>query len=97
MIVAGGGGAAAMRGGPPPPAPHEDPVLMTARAKLARDRLVRPMPSDVLWGWVGPILIALFAGGLRFWRLGTPKSFVFDETYYAKDAFSLLKFGVEQN
>ena len=70
---------------------------MTARAKLARDRLVRPMPSDILWGWVGPMLIALFAGGLRFWRLGTPKSFVFDETYYAKDALSLLKFGVEQN
>ncbi len=87
----------AMRGGPGPPAPYDDPVLMTARAKLARERLVRPMPSDILWGWVGPILIALFAGGLRFWRLGTPKSFVFDETYYAKDAFSLLKFGVEQN
>jgi dolichyl-phosphate-mannose-protein mannosyltransferase len=73
------------------------PVLMTARAQLARARLVRQMPSDVVWGWVGPIVIALFAGVLRFWRLGTPKSFVFDETYYAKDAYALLKFGVEQN
>ena len=70
---------------------------MTARTQLARARLVRQMPSDVVWGWVGPLLIALFAGGLRFWRLGTPKSFIFDETYYAKDGYALLKFGVEQN
>src|SRR5688500_3460973 len=97
MIVAVDWRSVAVRAGPAPPAPYDDPVLMTARAKLARDRLVRPMPSDILWGWVGPILIALFAGGLRFWRLGTPKSFVFAETYYAKDAFSLLKYGGEQN
>jgi dolichyl-phosphate-mannose-protein mannosyltransferase len=70
---------------------------MPAHAKLARARLVRQMPSDVVWGWVGPLLIAAFAGILRFWRLGNPKSFVFDETYYAKDAYALLKYGVEQN
>jgi len=70
---------------------------MTARALLVRDRLVRPMPKDGLWGWGGPLLIALFAGVMRFWQLGTPKAFIFDETYYAKDAYALLKFGVEQN
>jgi dolichyl-phosphate-mannose-protein mannosyltransferase len=55
------------------------------------------MPDDGLWGWGAPLLIALFAGILRFWRLSTPKAFIFDETYYAKDAWSLLHFGVEQN
>ena len=34
---------------------------------------------------------------LRFWDLGRPKAFIFDETYYAKDAWSLLHFGVEQD
>jgi dolichyl-phosphate-mannose-protein mannosyltransferase len=70
---------------------------MTRGNRAVRERLVRPMPDDGLWGWGAPLLIALFAGILRFWRLGTPKAFIFDETYYAKDAWSLLHFGVEQN
>ena len=35
-------------------------------------------------------LLGLF---LRLWKLGEPKAFSFDETYYAKDAWSLLHFG----
>ncbi len=62
-----------------------------------RERLSAPMPTDRLWGWVGPLLISLVAGILRFWDLARPKAFIFDETYYAKDAWSLLHFGVEQN
>jgi dolichyl-phosphate-mannose--protein O-mannosyl transferase len=77
-------------------APYDDPVLMTADRR-ARDRLVRPLPDDGVWGWLGPLLVAAFAGILRFWRLGTPKAFIFDETYYAKDAYALLQFGVEQD
>ncbi|WP_229691810.1 glycosyltransferase family 39 protein, partial [Sphaerisporangium melleum] len=42
------------------------------------------------------ILVALFGAFLRFDRLGTPKAVVFDETYYAKDAYSLINFGVER-
>ncbi len=68
---------------------------MTA-GRSARERLVRPIPDDGKWGWIAPLLVAAFAGVLRFWRLGTPKAFVFDETYYAKDAYSLLRFGVER-
>ena len=41
--------------------------------------------------------ITLLAGVLRFWSLGTPHSFEFDETYYAKDAWSLLHFGYGHN
>ncbi|HEX6919080.1 MAG TPA: phospholipid carrier-dependent glycosyltransferase [Actinomycetes bacterium] len=70
---------------------------MTAKDPTVRDRLVRPMPADGIWGWLGPLLVAAFAGVLRFWRLGTPKAFIFDETYYAKDAYALLKFGAEQD
>ncbi len=73
------------------------PVLMTAGARSVRDRLVRPVPDDGIWGWLGPVLVAIFAGVLRFWRLGTPRAFMFDETYYAKDAYALLHYGAEQN
>ncbi|MET7484514.1 phospholipid carrier-dependent glycosyltransferase [Streptomyces sp. NPDC005538] len=46
-------------------------------------------------GWGGPLLVAFLAGLPRFWRLGNPRAIVFDETYYAKDAWSLLRFGYE--
>ena len=59
-------------------------------------RLREPMPADRLVGWLAPLLVAAVAGVLRFWRLGEPRAFVFDETYYAKDAYSLLRFGTEQ-
>ncbi|MGW7299170.1 dolichyl-phosphate-mannose--protein mannosyltransferase [Streptomyces sp. NPDC054829] len=55
------------------------------------DRLVR-------WsGWGGPLLVTLFAGVLRFWNLGSPKAVIFDETYYAKDAWALVHRGFEVN
>ena len=41
--------------------------------------------------------MTVLAGILRFYRLGRPQAFVFDETYYAKDAFSLLKYHYEQS
>ncbi len=47
-------------------------------------------------GWIGPIAVAAFGAVLRFLHLGTPKVLVFDETYYAKDAYSTIKFGVER-
>ncbi|MFF7446525.1 MULTISPECIES: phospholipid carrier-dependent glycosyltransferase [unclassified Streptomyces] len=46
-------------------------------------------------GWGGPLLVALLAGLTRFWALGSPRAVVFDETYYAKDAWSLLRLGYE--
>ena len=41
--------------------------------------------------------ITLLAAFLRLWDLGKPRAFLFDETYYAKDAWSLLHFGYSQN
>ncbi|MGN6162587.1 MAG: dolichyl-phosphate-mannose--protein mannosyltransferase [Marmoricola sp.] len=43
--------------------------------------------------WGLGVGITLFAFVLRVWDLGRPHSFEFDETYYAKDAWSLLHFG----
>ena len=45
--------------------------------------------------WLGPLLVTALAGALRFWRLGRPRDLVFDETYYAKDAWALLHLGYE--
>ena len=67
-------------------------LLPTVDRARVRERLTPPMPTDVLWGWLGPLLITAVAGVLRFWDLGRPKAFIFDETYYAKDAWSLLHF-----
>ncbi|MFH8789444.1 dolichyl-phosphate-mannose--protein mannosyltransferase [Streptomyces roseoverticillatus] len=62
--------------------------LLGVRAEAA-GRLAR-------WsGWTGPLLVTLFAGLLRFWHLGSPKAVIFDETYYAKDAWALWKYGYE--
>jgi dolichyl-phosphate-mannose--protein O-mannosyl transferase len=44
---------------------------------------------------VGPVLVAVVAGILRFWRLGSPHDLIFDETYYAKDSWSMLRLGYE--
>lgn len=59
-------------------------------------RLRPPMPSaSVGWGLV--LLICGLALLLRLWGLGYPDKLVFDETYYAKDAWSVLHFGYERN
>ncbi|NUT42339.1 MAG: phospholipid carrier-dependent glycosyltransferase [Thermoactinospora sp.] len=65
-------------------------------APSVRDRLVPPMPGNPLWGWLGPILVMIFGGVLRFLNLGHPRAVVFDETYYAKDAFSIINNLVER-
>jgi dolichyl-phosphate-mannose-protein mannosyltransferase len=44
-------------------------------------------------GWVVTLAVTALAGFLRLWRLGRPEEFLFDETYYAKDAWSLLRHG----
>ena len=57
--------------------------------------LVPQPPTDRVAGWLWPLAVTLVAGVLRFVRLGEPRTLVFDETYYAKDAFALLRYGYE--
>ena len=67
------------------------------RLGVLRARLASPMPDDRPWGWLGPLLVTAFGAFLRFNRLRVPRALVFDETYYAKDAWSILNHGVELN
>jgi dolichyl-phosphate-mannose-protein mannosyltransferase len=60
-------------------------------------RGARFMLGSTFWGWAGPLLVTLFGGFLRFYRLSSPKAVVFDETYYVPDANSILHHGVELN
>ncbi len=62
-----------------------------------RDRLVPPMPTDRVAAWLWALGVSAVAAVLRFWNLGNPPQIVFDETYYAKDAYSLLRFGYERS
>ncbi|MGW0804125.1 dolichyl-phosphate-mannose--protein mannosyltransferase [Nonomuraea sp. NPDC002799] len=64
--------------------------------RSVRERVIPPLRGSVLWGWIGPLLITVFGGVLRFVGLGHPSSVVFDETYYMKDSFSLITWGVER-
>jgi dolichyl-phosphate-mannose--protein O-mannosyl transferase len=72
---------------------------------LSRDAAGRAVPAarqratgrlrleDPLFSWAAAIGVGLLAFFLRVWRLGTPRSLAFDETYYAKDGWSLLNHG----
>ncbi|WP_246836258.1 dolichyl-phosphate-mannose--protein mannosyltransferase [Nesterenkonia sp. NBAIMH1] len=65
------------------------------RRALWEQRLSAAPYVPGLWGWVVPVLLALLAGALRLWNLGNPRALIFDETYYAKDAYALMTAGHE--
>ncbi len=77
--------------------PVNESVEVAEYRDRVRRRLLPPAPTDRLAGWVGALAVTALAGVLRFWQLGKPGSFVFDETYYAKDAYALLQYGHEQD
>jgi dolichyl-phosphate-mannose--protein O-mannosyl transferase len=64
----------------------EYPTAWQRARSLLRD-------SDPLVGWIATLTVTVLAFVMRVWHLGTPREFEFDETYYAKDAWSLLHFG----
>lgn len=72
----------------------EQPPTPT-RTEVLRARLLEPMPRDGWIGWAIPGIIAVLGGILRFLNLGRPHKLVFDETYYVKDGWSLIQYGVE--
>ena len=67
----------------------------SSRLTALRMRLVSALPDDRPWGWLGPLLVTAFGTFLRFNRLRVPRALIFDETYYVKDAWSILQHGVE--
>ncbi|MGY0017931.1 dolichyl-phosphate-mannose--protein mannosyltransferase [Streptomyces sp. cg35] len=76
---------------PPYPAPSS-----RLWASFGLGRFTAEQANRIL-GWAGPLLVTLVAGVLRFWNLGSPKAVIFDETYYAKDAWALIHRGYEVN
>ena len=86
----------------PPDTRPRVPLSRTADADVVppaaeRARRAGPRePRDRLAGWAVAVGLAALALVLRLWRLGQPHTFQFDETYYAKDAWSLLRFGYVQ-
>ncbi len=73
-----------------------EPVAAQRAPAADRSGQPRPMPTDRVLGWVGPLAITLLAGLLRLWHVTRPRGPVFDEVYYPKDAHDLLRFGVER-
>ncbi|MGH3358632.1 MAG: phospholipid carrier-dependent glycosyltransferase, partial [Nocardioidaceae bacterium] len=77
----------------------------TRVTRLGRDRFGTLLPSitrrftpirarAALHGaWLWPLLATVLAFAIRMWRIDEPNHIIFDETYYAKDAYSLLQYG----
>ena len=81
------------------PAERTSGLSRTADGRVvpsARRRLVPILgrtAHDAFAGWATATGLALLALFLHIWNLGRPNRFLFDETYYAKDAWSLLHHG----
>ncbi|MGO1192792.1 MAG: dolichyl-phosphate-mannose--protein mannosyltransferase [Nesterenkonia sp.] len=80
---------------PPPAQAGSDARVGADSRRWLESRLSAHRFSPGLWGWVVPGLIAAFAAVLRFSGIGNPHKLIFDETYYAKDAYALLQVGYE--
>ena len=75
------------------PGTHTRPLMSTI--DRLDDAIV--LRSDRTISWLVTILIGAFAFAIRLVNLSRPTNLVFDETYYAKDAWALLNFGYEVN
>ncbi|WP_299050056.1 phospholipid carrier-dependent glycosyltransferase [uncultured Nocardioides sp.] len=73
----------------PTPAPPARPRAPRGRRALLAARTGRQRLAD----WGAALAVTALALLLRLYHLGRPDDFAFDETYYAKDAWSLLNFG----
>jgi dolichyl-phosphate-mannose--protein O-mannosyl transferase len=84
-----------------PSALTEAPAGLAARDDVSAliDRLDPPTISVTRgWrSWLLPLGATAAGAALRWPALGRPKALVFDETYYAKDAYAMLTHGVEWN
>jgi dolichyl-phosphate-mannose-protein mannosyltransferase len=74
---------------------HADPEPTGTRLDDWWGRLLSTPGRRAAWRWGGPAIVTLVAAVLRLWNLGHPGVLVFDETYYVKDAYTLLNLGYE--
>src|SRR5699024_7430821 len=82
--------ASRLRAPDPPVATTEDDTRATLSA-----RLLRPIHETAWTSWAITAAVTILAAVLRLVELGRPARLVFDETYYVKQAFSLLTIGYE--
>ncbi|WP_369068610.1 dolichyl-phosphate-mannose--protein mannosyltransferase [Kineococcus terrestris] len=81
------------------PGTSPGPAVRRGDERALRERLLGG-PSEIDgegWrrAWLPLLLVTAVGGLLRFWQLGRPHQLVFDETYYVKQGWSLLRHGVE--
>jgi len=99
-LVAAGDDAIAVDGSDEadePQGPDDEPFVEARGTRLDAwwGRMLSTPRRRQLWYWGGPLLVTLLAAVLRFWNLGHPQAIIFDETYYVKDAWTLLHHGYE--
>lgn len=63
--------------------------------KNLQNKLLQPTTPNTITNWTTTLIITILAAILRFQNLTTPNKLIFDESYYVKDAYSLLKNQVE--
>ena len=73
---------------------NPSPSAVLARTSTSGARRSAPSGTPIP-GWIGPALVILVAAITRLWNLGSPATLVFDETFYVKDAYTLLNLGYE--
>ncbi|GLY28726.1 phospholipid carrier-dependent glycosyltransferase [Kineosporia sp. NBRC 101731] len=56
---------------------------------------IQPRPRLTRRGWFAVLAVTAFGGFIRFWHLGRPGTLVFDETYYVKQGWSMIRAGYE--
>ncbi len=69
--------------------------LTGSRLDDAWDALMERRFARRIWNWGGPLVIVIIAAILRLAGLAFPHELVFDETYYVKDAWTLMHLGYE--
>jgi dolichyl-phosphate-mannose-protein mannosyltransferase len=77
--------------------PSAERALAYAGSRLddGWQRLMTRPGARLAWTWGGPALVMLVAVLTRLVGLGHPHELVFDETYYVKDAYTLMHLGYE--
>lgn len=74
---------------------HAEPEPRGTRLDDWWARMLSTPGRRAAWRWGGPAAVTVLAAALRLWNLGHPGELVFDETYYVKDAYTLMNLGYE--
>jgi dolichyl-phosphate-mannose-protein mannosyltransferase len=83
------------------PSPHQEAATPPADgggvSAVVRRRFATVDARMDPFSWLATAVVVAIAAILRFAGLSSPKGKIFDETYYAKDAYGLISRGVEWN